>query len=281
MDPVLGAATFGARQGQTGWVEEEPLTGGTANAGAVTRIGRYVLRPSTRHSPSIHRFLSSLRRAGFDGASEPVGIDADGRERLVFLDGDVALVPYPAWAQSDAGLASIARLMRRLHETSHSFDPAGLMWSREMADPAGGPIVCHNDVCLENVVFREGVAVGLLDFDFAAPGRPIYDLAQMARLCVPVDDDINAARLGWESPDRPRRLRLVVDAYGLDRAERGELLEILADSIARGADFLRRRIGAGDPNFIRMWNEMGGMNRFDRRRRWWVEHRAHFVNALR
>ena len=30
----------------------------------------------------------------------------------------------------------------------------------------GGPIVCHNDVCLENVVFRDGEAVGLLDFDF-------------------------------------------------------------------------------------------------------------------
>ncbi len=63
-----------------------------------------------------------------------------------------------------------------------------------MADPAGGRIVCHNDVCLENVVFRDGLAVGLLDFDFAAPGRPAYDLAQMARMCVPVDDDVSATR---------------------------------------------------------------------------------------
>ena len=30
----------------------------------------------------------------------------------------------------------------------------------------GGPIICHNDVCLENVVFRDGQAIGLLDWEF-------------------------------------------------------------------------------------------------------------------
>ena len=76
-------------------MEEVELAGGVANAGAVVRVGPHVLRPSNPNSASIHRFLSALRNAGFDGASEPVGIDADGRERLVFIDGDVALPPYP------------------------------------------------------------------------------------------------------------------------------------------------------------------------------------------
>jgi thiamine kinase-like enzyme len=150
-----------------------------------------------------------------------------------------------------------------------------------MADPASGAIVCHNDVCLENVVFRDGVAVGLVDFDFCAPGRPVYDLAQFARMCVPVDDDINATRLGWKAADLPARLRLVADAYGLDGAGRSQLVETLAESIASGGEFVRRRVEAGDPNFVAMWNEMGGMERFDRRRRWWAEHRHRFVNALR
>ena len=73
-----------------------------------------------------------------------------------------------------------------------------------MADPEGGPVVCHNDVCLENVVFRDGEAVALLDFDFAAPGRPVYDLACFARMCVPIDDDENRARFGWHGDDLPR-----------------------------------------------------------------------------
>lgn len=255
--------------------------GGVANAGAVMRDGGHVLRPSNPHSPAIHRFLSSLRDAGFDAASRPVGFDDDGRERLVFIEGDVPLTPYPRWAQADSALASVASLIRRLHDASRSFDPTGSAWSGEMADPAGGLILCHNDVCLENVVFREGLACGLLDFDFAAPGRPVYDLAQFARMCVPVDDDINARRLGWEPADRPARLRLVADVYGLDGAGRGDLLRIMSDSIVRGGAFMRRRLEAGDPNFTKQWNDMGGAERFDRRRRWWVEEQEQFIAALR
>lgn len=261
-------------------MDEVPLTGGVANAGRVTRIGQHVLRPSNSHSRLIHRFLSSLRDAGFDGAPMPVGIDDDGRERLVFIEGDVAVPPFPVWAQLDAALASVAALMRRFHQASRSFDPAGSTWSPEMADPAGGSLVCHNDVCLENVVFRDGVAVGLVDFDFAAPGRPVYDLAQFARMCVPIDDDVNAARNGWEPAGRPARLRLVADVYGLDAPGRQSLLKILGASIARGGEFVRRRVDAGDPNFLKMWNDMGGNERFDRRRRWWEEHEDEFVSAV-
>jgi hypothetical protein len=262
-------------------VDEQQLPGGIANAGAVTRAGDDVLRPSNPHSRSIHRFLSFLRSEGFDGASLPRGIDDDGRERLAFIAGDVPVPPYPAWAQADLALASVAALMRRLHGAAGSFDLGGLSWSTEMADPAGGPIICHNDVCLENVVFRDGLAVGLLDFDFAAPGRPLYDLAQMARMCVPVDDDVNASRLGWALADRPARLRLVADAYGLDASDRHELLDVLSGTIDRGGEFVRRRVEAGDANFTKMWDEMGGMARFDRRRRWWAADRHRFADAMR
>ena len=37
--------------------------------------------------------------------------------------------------------------------------------------------------------------------------------------------------------------------------------------LVRGGEFVRRKVEAGDPNFIKMWNELGGMERFDRRRR--------------
>jgi hypothetical protein len=261
-------------------MEEQVLPGGVANAGLVTRMGGHVLRPSGPYTSSIHRFLSALRAAGFDGASLPVGTDPDGRERLVYIDGDVPVPPYPGWVQADEALASIARLMRRFHDASRSFEPADAAWSDEMQDPSGGSIICHNDVCLENVVFRDGTAVGLLDFDFAAPGRAAYDLAQMARMCVPIDDDVNAARLGWQPADRSGRLRLVTDAYGLDGPGRRLVLEILADSMASGGEFVRRRIAAGDPNFIAMWNQMGGQERFDRRRRWFAEHHEELERAL-
>ena len=71
--------------------KEEVLHGGVANAGGVVRLGDHVLRPSNPHSTSIHRMLRSLGESGFTGAWVPLGIDPDGRERLVFIPGDVAI----------------------------------------------------------------------------------------------------------------------------------------------------------------------------------------------
>src|SRR6266545_4264754 len=226
---------------------EQKLDGGIANAGQVVRVGPHVLRPSTPHSGSIYAFLRAVRHAGFEGASSPVGIDEDGRERLVFINGEVPVPPYPDWSQSDT---------------------------------AGGTLVCHNDVEPSNVVFRDGIAVALLDFEFAAPGRPVYDLAQLARLCVPIDDEFDQARLGWRPADRPARLRLVADAYGLDRDGRAELLTAMDDAIARIEAAVRRSVDAGDPNAVEIWNRTGGSERYDRRRRWWTDHHDEFATAL-
>jgi hypothetical protein len=261
-------------------VGEQQLPGGIANAGRVVRVGAHVLRPSSPHSDSVHAFLRAVRRAGFDGASSPVGIDDDGRERLVFVDGDVPVPPYPDWSQSDTALASIARLLRGLHDAARSFDARGRTWNDSLADPAGGTLVCHNDVCPENVVFRDGIAVALLDFEFAAPGRAVYDVAHLARLCVPVDDEYDQARLGWRAADRPARLRVVADAYGLDRDGRAELLTAMNDAIARVEAAVRRSVDAGDPNSVAMWDRTGGGARYDRRRRWWTDHHDDFAAAL-
>lgn len=259
---------------------EQRLHGGIANAGQVVRIGPHVLRPSTPHSVSIHAFLRALHRAGFDGVPLPVGIDEDGRERLSFIDGDVPLTPYPAWSQTDTALASIARLLRQMHDAAHNFDHRDHTWSDALSDPAGGTIVCHNDLEPSNIVFRDGIAVGFIDFDCAAPGRPVYDLAQMARVCVPMDDEVDRARLGYRPADLPARLRLVADAYGLDGAGRAELLSTMDVALARIEAAVRRSVDTGDPNAKALWDRTGGAERFDRRRRWWTAHRQEFAAAL-
>lgn len=260
--------------------DEEILHGGVANAGAVVRSGTDVLRPSNEHSKSILEFLSRLERAGYEGAPSPVGLDPDGRERLRFVPGKVAIPPYPDWVQTDESLASIVDLIRGLHDAWSRIEVGDLTWSGEMADPEGGPVVCHNDVCLENVVFRDGTAVALLDFDFAAPGRRTFDVAAFARMCVPADDDINAAKLGWRPADRPARLRLGCDTYGLDTGGRREVLRCLHEAIEHGGEFVRRRAEAGEPGFVQMWADIGGMERFDRRRGWWADTLPAFEAAM-
>jgi len=121
-------------------VGEQPLDGGIANAGQVVRVGPHVLRPSSPHSGSIHAFLRAVRHAGFEGASLPVGIDEDGRERLVFIDGDVPLTPYPEWSQSGTALASIAKLLRGLHDAAAGstlgVSPGTTLWLTLRAGPS-------------------------------------------------------------------------------------------------------------------------------------------------
>ena len=243
---------------------EEILQGGCHDAGAVVRSGEDVLLPSNQHSGSIHAFLKRIRAGGFRGG-------VSSRWRSIPTVASVCdLCPGMfRFRRTRRG----PRPTRRWHRWRCSFGDftdasVGLSldgeWSSELADPDGGPVMCHNDVCLENVVFRDGHAVALLDFDFAAPGRREFDLAAFARMCVPIDDEVNASRLGWASNDKPVRLRVVCDAYGCDESGRAEVLACLSDSIVRGGEFVRRRVEAGESTFIEMWNNMGGQERFDR-----------------
>ncbi|MEY2570910.1 MAG: hypothetical protein QOE63_1260 [Acidimicrobiaceae bacterium] len=261
-------------------VHEEVLHGGVANAGAVVRVGDDVLRPSNVHSPTIHALLEHLHANGFDGVPEPIGLEPEGRERLRFIPGEVACPPFPRWFQGDASLASAAKLLRQYHDATVSFvPPAGATWSIEMADPRGSEVICHNDLCPENIVYRAGHAVALLDFDFAAPGRRVFDIGSFARMCVPIDLPEYAVLVGFTNFDPYHGLRVIADAYGLPPG-RTELLDVMTEQTGRGGAFVRRRVEAGEPAFIEMWNRMGGAERYERRHEWFVSRRERFLNEL-
>jgi hypothetical protein len=262
-------------------MDGEALAGGMMNVGAVRRRGEVVERPAQAHAGAIHGFLRALAERGFDGAPRPVRLDPErGREEVSFLPGDVAVLPYPRWALADDALRSVGALLRRLHDASDGieFDPAA-GWATDLADPDGGTMLCHNDVCLENVVFRDGVAVGLIDFDLTAPGPPLWDLASTARYWVPMLDPVTAAERG-RSAQAAHRLRVLADGYGLDAAGRTALpgFVVRAHDVAR--EFVAARVAAGDPVFTDAWAERGGWAPWDRIRAWMVAGRAEFVAAL-
>ena len=198
----------------------------------------------------------------------------------MFISGEVALAPYPEWAQGDAALASISELMRRFHDASSEFDPTGWSWSEEMADRA----VAVSCVTTTRAWKTSSFATVLRSRSSTSISRrrdgPSTTLLRARRMCVPIDDDQSARRLGWDQPIWSRdfassRMRTA------SRLRTGwSSLAWLADSIARGGEFLMRQIEAGDSNFTALWNEIGGMPRFDRRREWWEEHHDRFLAAL-
>lgn len=150
------------------------LVGGMVNAGAVFRHGALVERPAPRTARALHAHLLALKEHGFDAAPRPIRLTADGREQLTFIPGDVALPPFPRWAMTESALRAVGSLLRRLHDASADIAvDACAEWPRSLAAPEGGTMLCHNDVCPENVVFHDGRATALIDFDLAAPGRAV------------------------------------------------------------------------------------------------------------
>jgi hypothetical protein len=223
--------------GPRGAVPEEPLPneepevllfGGTANRGQVVRVGQTVRRPQRPTGPATHALLRHLADVGFGGAPRFLGIDDMGREVLTFVPGTAITPPFPAWALTDEALGSVATLLRAYHQAVESFDPRPYAWPQSPPEAFRGTLVTHNDVALDNVVFRDGKAVALIDFDLASPGSRLWDVAGAVRLWAPlrperyIDDARRGRALG--------RLRLFVDRYGLADEDRERLVEAVLQS---------------------------------------------------
>lgn len=230
---------------------EVPLLGGTANRGKVHRVGDTVRRPLRPTSTATHALLRHLEEVGFDGAPRVLGVDDAGREVLSYVHGEAVTAPPPGWGLTDEALRSVGQLLRRFHEATAAFDPAPHHWSHPTPAPFDGSGIAHNDPNLDNVVFRAGRAVALIDFDLAAPASPVWDLAAAARLWAPLRDphDTTDSRRGREL----QRTRLLVDAYGLDDAGRAAFLPALRDSHAWMIDIVRGGATHGVPGFAAYW----------------------------
>jgi Ser/Thr protein kinase RdoA (MazF antagonist) len=57
------------------------------------------------------------------------------------------------------------------------FDPRPYTWSAYPPPPFAGSLVSHNDPTLDNVVFRDGRPVALIDFDLVSLGSRVWDVA--------------------------------------------------------------------------------------------------------
>ncbi|WP_328335636.1 phosphotransferase [Streptomyces sp. NBC_00455] len=259
----------------------ELLVGGMANSGAVFRQGALVERPAPRTARALHVHLLGLKEHGFGAAPTPVRLTTDGREQLTFIPGDVALPPFPRWVMTQTALRSVGRLLRRLHEAGAAIPiDTRAAWPRDLADPAGGTMLCHNDVCPENVVFRDGHAFALIDFDLAAPGRPLWDVAMTARYWAPMLDPASADALYPAGLDVPARLRILADGYGPSPQERAELPGVIEQATQTCRDFVADRVADGDPIYVQALTQRGGWDRWDRIQAWLVTHRETFTNTL-
>lgn len=258
---------------------EQPLIGSMDPRYAPIRVGDTVRRVAGPSGPAVRELLIHLEAVGFDGAPRYLGVDEQGREVLSWMDGDVPLPPYPAWAMTDRALADLGALVRRLHEATRSFRPAGTTdWATDWADPSGGQTICHNDLFPENVVFRDGRVIALIDFAMAAPGRPLWDVAIAAEMWGPLGDPARRDQHPVDL-DGVRRLGVLARGYrlGPDRAE--ELVDVLLEERAHSIANIRAEIAAGNASWIRNWASAGGDERAAADDAWIAAHRSALVLA--
>jgi Ser/Thr protein kinase RdoA (MazF antagonist) len=272
-------------------LREIELPRGDVTEGLV-RIGATVRRPHQPTSFAVAGYLDHLERAGFDGAPRYLGRDARGRDVLTYLDGCVPGDPPEQWATTQELLASVAELLRRLHDASAGYladagfaAPYDAVWHRDrvrvdVPDSSLPPaeLISHCDVTPQNVVVRRGRAVGLVDFDMAGPASRLLDVVNTAMWWVPLrhPDDLAPH---WRSLDVCARLRLFAGAYGLDRPTRERFVEL---AIARAAASRHRMRAAAEQlggGWARMWEEGVG-DAIARREQWLTTHRAALQSAL-
>lgn len=177
---------------------------------------------------------------------------------------------------------SVIDALSRLHTVSASLAVGPHVdWPRDLADPEGGTMLCHNDVCPDNVVFREGRATALIDFDLAAPGRPLWDVAMAARYWIPMlDPESTDALYPGGGLDAPRRLRILADSYGLSARERAELPDVVGQATEVCRAFVADRVAEGDPVYRQALAERGGWARWERIQTWLATHHATFTAVL-
>jgi Ser/Thr protein kinase RdoA (MazF antagonist) len=188
--------------------------------------------------------LVRLAAAGFDAAPRFLGRDAEGRQVLSWVEGEVRpLVP----GAFDDDLALVLQRVRRFHELS--------------------PGVCHNDLAPRNTVWTSAGPV-FIDWDLCAPGRPIEDVAhvcwQFLGLGPLRDDDIGDVRVALAGG---------VDAYGLDAAGRSILVDEIAAWQRRCADGIEERAAKGEAPF-RTLIEFGAVTEIRAAREWLLDRRA-------
>jgi Ser/Thr protein kinase RdoA (MazF antagonist) len=180
--------------------EGERLPGGYLN-GAV-RIGDTVRRTAGPWTPNVHALLDHLRRAGFNYAPRPLGIDDQGREVLEFVPGDTVgdAYPWPRWVWSESLLAEVGKAVAELHAAVADFRvPATAVWQFADGAPQDGEIVSHFDLAPYNVVVRDGRLAAFIDWDLARPLRAGDEVAFVAWEWVPLWHPDSARGLGWTS----------------------------------------------------------------------------------
>ncbi|MGE8081829.1 phosphotransferase [Peribacillus loiseleuriae] len=238
--------------------KEEMLTGG--NISNVYRLGDTVRRDLKANGTKIHKLLKHLESEGFDCAPKFLGIDEKDREILSFIEGEAGNYPLKKYMWSNDTLKEIAKMLRLYHNAVSDF-PIEESWQPIDNTPQPFEVLCHNDFAIYNIIFNHEKPVGIIDFDVAAPGPRLWDIAYTLYTCVPLSRlyHTETGEAVYYEPlkdaDRiKQRVKLFFESYGIKGMEKG-FLEMVLLRVEGLCKTMQRKAEEGDLAFQKMIDE--------------------------
>lgn len=144
---------------------------------------------------------------------------------MSFIDGVAGHDPLKEYMCSHHALKEIARMLRLYHEAVRDF-PISDDLERMDNTPDNIEVVCHNDFAMYNIIFNNEKPVGIIDFDVAAPGPRLWDIAYTLYTCVPISRFFRTKTgdiVNYHSSDHAdhikHRVKLFFESYGEEIAE--------------------------------------------------------------
>ncbi|GAB1511715.1 phosphotransferase [Actinophytocola sp. KF-1] len=203
---------------------------GATDKGSVTtvrRIGDTIHRPVGEWTPAVHALLAHLESAGFTRAPRVLGTDGTD-EVLSLLHGEPAFSPWPPILRSTDGIVELGTWLRDYHDAVRDFrPPAGARWRGQVEEWRPGMVVRHGDLGPWNSIWDGDRLAGFIDWDFAAPGHVVDDLAQLAWYAVPLRPVDQQRRAQIEPGALKSRLTALCAAYGTAPAAVLTALDVL------------------------------------------------------